>query len=116
MGWYVASYQLRFIEIEDPKRDDPDAEFLVWENTILVKAPDLDQAYEKTVRIATEATEPYKGGPDGVDVQWVFEGVTELLPIYEEIEDGAEILWSEREGESLREIRALARKKSDFHQ
>jgi len=96
VGWYVASYQLRFTEVDDPERDDLDTEFLVWENTILVRAADFDQAYEKAVRVATDASEPYKGGPDGIDVQWVFEGVTELLPIYEEIDDGSEIMWSER--------------------
>lgn len=37
-------------------------------------------------------TEPYQGGPDGIPVQWVFEGISDLVPIYEPLQDGAEIL------------------------
>ena len=57
-----------------------------------------------------------KGGPEGVDVQWVFEGVIELLPIYEELEDGAEIMWADRRPRKLKNIRNDARQKDEFHQ
>jgi hypothetical protein len=46
----------------------------------------------------------------------VFEGITEVVPVYEELEDGAEIMWSEREGVTLWEIRKLVRKKGEFAQ
>jgi hypothetical protein len=116
VGWYVAMYVLRFVELDDPDKDDPGAQFLLWENTILVKATDLDSAYDRAVEIAKENCEPYKGGNEGVAVQWVFEGITEVVPVYEELEDGAEIMWSEREGVTLREIRKLVRKKGEFAQ
>jgi len=51
----------------------------------------------------------------GVDVQWVFEGVTEILPIYEEIDDGCEIIWSEYT-KKLKNIRKRARARGEFHQ
>jgi hypothetical protein len=76
VGWYVGSYLLRFVELAQEGNDDPEKRFLTWENTILVRATDLDEAYDKIVECARLSTNPYKGGPQVVDVQWVFEGVT----------------------------------------
>jgi hypothetical protein len=115
-GWYVASYLLRFIELADEGNDDPEKRFVTWENTILVKAKSLDEAYEKAVKVAMQETMPYKGGPNGVDVQWVFEGITDLLPIYEELEDGAEIMWAKHGPKKLRNIRLRAKTKNELQQ
>jgi hypothetical protein len=115
VDWYIASYIIRFIEVSHDHNDDPEKIFLVWENTILVKASNLDEAYDKTVQFASLNTNPYKGGLKGVDVQWVFEGVTELLPVYEDIEDGAEIMWSEYR-RKLKSLRKHVRSKGEFAQ
>lgn len=115
VGWYVGTYQIRFVELTQSGNDDPQRKFLTWENTVLVRATSLDEAYDKVVAIGLEETEPYKGGPDGVDVQWVFEGVIDLLPVYEELEDGAEIMWAERT-KQLKNLRARAKTKEQFHQ
>lgn len=115
-GWYVGSYLLRFIELTEEGNDDPERRFVTWENTVLVKAKNLDEAYDKVVKVAMESTEPYKGGPEGVDVQWVFEGVTDLLPIYEKIGDGAEIMWANHAPRKLKNIRKQARGKGEFFQ
>jgi len=70
VGWYVETYQPRFIELQDSGSEDPERKFLVWENTVLVQAANLEEAYDKIVAIGLEHTEPYKGGPDGnVDVR-----------------------------------------------
>ena len=116
VGWYVASYILRFVELDWEDNDDLEGRFHTWENTIIVKAKDLDEAYEKTVTIAKEHAQPYEGGPEGVDVQWVFEGVTELLPIYEDLEDGAEIMWADHRPRKLKNIRRRVRRKGEFQQ
>ena len=108
VGWYVASYQMRFVELADTRPDDPSRRFLVWENTVLVTAKTPREAYRKVVKIGKEGTRPYRAGPDRRKVQWKFEGVTEFLPVYEEIGDGAEIMWAERTL-SLRTIRRLAK-------
>lgn len=118
VGWYIATYQVRFVELADKRKNDPKRRFTTWENTVLVRAKTLDNAYRKVVEIGNAHTEPYKGGPDAktaVDVQWLFEGIIELLPVYEEIEDGAEIMWGERT-RTLGKILKLAKKASDFHQ
>jgi hypothetical protein len=114
VDWYVGTYQLRFVELEDNGNEDQSRRFLTWENTVLVKAKSLSEAHRKITRIG-KSTRPYKGGPDVVDVQWVFEGIVELLPVYEEIEDGAEIMWAERR-RNLKTIRSLAKHASAFKQ
>jgi len=116
VGWYVASYVLRFVELERADIENLDARFLTWINSILVSASDLDEAYDKTVAFAQQNTEPYKGGKDGISVQWVFEGVTEILPLYEELQYGAEIMWAERNPRKLSNIRKSVRKKGQFKQ
>jgi hypothetical protein len=60
------------------------------------------------------ATVPYKGGSRGIDVQRVFEGITDLLPIYEELADGSEIMWAEHAPKKLRSIRKRVKDKREF--
>ena len=95
VGWYMATYQLRFVELAQAGNDNPQRRFLTWENTVLIKASQIDEAYDKAVEFGLKNTTPYKGGPAGVDVQWLFEGIVSLLPIYEELEDGSELAWAE---------------------
>lgn len=116
VGWYVGSYLLRFIELDAQDNEDPDAAFPVWENTVIVKAGDLAEAHRKVVAIAEAETTPYKGGDAGVPVQWVFEGITELLPIHEPLEDGAEIMWTEHRAIRLRDLRLRARPLDELEQ
>ncbi len=116
VGWYVASYLIRFIELEEDGNDDPEKRFSAWENTIIIQAEDLDDAYDKVLEEVTYQTEPYKGGPEGIPVQWVFEGVTELLPIYEALEHGSEIMYREHNPTKLKNLRKAVRPRNDFTQ
>ena len=116
VGWYVGSYIIRFIELNENSNDDLEKKFLAWENTKIIKASSLDEAYDKLVEEAQSETEPYKGGKDGVPVQWVFEGVTELLPIYEKLEDGAEIMYREHNPTKLKNLRKRVKEKSEIYQ
>ena len=112
VGWYVASYLLRFVELNEGGNFDEEKQFTVWENTILVKANDINEAYDKVESEALLATEPYKGGDEGVPVQWLFEGISELLPVYDEIEDGVEIMFGEYK-QKLKNIKKKALSKKD---
>ncbi len=114
VDWYLVSYLLRFIEIEDDRNFDDERKFLVWENTILVKAKNLDEAFSKGEKLAQEATEPYKGGPEGIPVQWLYEGITDVLPIYDPLEDGTEIMFSEYK-RKLKNIRKKAKTKNEIY-
>jgi len=52
VGWYVASYLLRFVEIQATRKDNPRRKFLSWENTVLVRARSLEHAYATPSRSA----------------------------------------------------------------
>lgn len=116
VGWYLASYLLRFVELDSQELNNPDKRFLSWENTVIVKAGTLEGAYAKVERIGKSNARPYNGGPNGERVRWEYLGVTELVPIYEELADGAEIAWTERPKTSLRALRARVRAKRSFRQ
>jgi hypothetical protein len=112
VGWYVGSYLLRFVRTEGSGNNDPGRRFLSWENTVLVKARSLDQAYAKVERLGRAKTKSYRGGPKGLPVRWIFEGVTDLLPLYERLRDGAEIMWTERSPRTLGSLRGLVKTKA----
>jgi hypothetical protein len=116
VGWYVASYIIRFVVVDDDRNNDPERKFLAWENTILINAASMEDAYEKVVIHVQEESLPYKGGESGADVKWEFEGVTELLPVYEEIKDGAEIMFRHHNPKKLKNIRNLVRTKDQLLQ
>ena len=116
VGWYVASYLIRFVELNEEGNDDHEKRFMAWENTIIVRATSLEDAYDKVLDKVKYQTEPYKGGPEGVPVQWVFEGVTELLPIYEELEHGSEIMYREHNPTKLKNLRKAVKQKHEFVQ
>ena len=107
----MASYLLRFVEIKDERKDNARRKFLSWENTVLVKARSLEHAYAKVTKIGRAKTRPYRGGPKGIPVRWVYEGVTDLLPVYEKLRDGAEIMWTERTLRTVKTLRALVKSK-----
>ena len=105
VGWYYGSYLLRFMELDDAERNNPERRFLSWENTVLVKAKSIEAAYDKVQEIGRQQTRPYKGGIQGVPVQWEYLGITEILPVYEKIADGVEIAWTERAPRKLRNLK-----------
>ena len=116
IGWYLGSYLLRFVELDDKSRNDQDKRFASWENTVLVKAKTIESAYSKVERIGKQSSKPYKGGPQGVHVQWEYLGVTAVLPIYEEIADGTEVAWTERAPRKLKNLRQWVKQKSTIRQ
>ncbi len=114
VGWYVGSYLIRFTEMNDEGKNDPEKMFLSWENTVIVKAKNIDEAYGKIEAIAKGDECPYEGGKNGIPVQWVYQGITELLPIYEDLVDGAEIMWGEHNPKKLKNLQARCKKLNEF--
>lgn len=83
-------------------RQDDDPIDLVWENTIILRAPDRDTAFEKAVQLGTAGNGQ------------VFLGLTSLLPIYDPLEDGAEILWTEHENIPLSKVQGWIKSKHEL--
>jgi hypothetical protein len=48
------------------------------------------------------------------DGEWRFAGISMLLPVYDEIEDGAEIVWKDRGRLPVKRIKKLVKTKSQL--
>lgn len=92
VGWYVVSALLRF-EFDHQDKSNPNRKCSVWENGYLVKAKSPSEAYDKGVALAKadKFRAEYRGKPG----KWIYVGVSGLVPIYEKLNDGAEILWTD---------------------
>ncbi len=84
----------------------PGSRCRVWENTRLLRAKNREEAYRKALKLG-RAGHPSKthGG------EWRFVGISMLFPVYEEIEDGAEILWTDRGLMAMKNIKKLTKNK-----
>lgn len=113
-GWWVASYVLRAAWDDEPN-SDPAATFLVWENTIILRSSERGEAYAKAFRLAGESQSEFEDSerPERKG-RWIFEGLTSLLPIYDELEDGAEILWEEHEAVPMEKLRSWVKSKLEL--
>src|SRR5262245_38312320 len=109
-GWWIASYIERFERYDEPKRKLR-RRCLAWENTILVRARDRGTAYRKATAHARLGDGSEARDSTGRLGAWRSEGLTMLLPIYERLEDGAEVLWKEHSGRTVKSIRSLVRSK-----
>ena len=114
VGWYIGTYLLRFAETDKVKNLNPEARYIFWENTRIVKAKSLSKAYDKLVKAAQREIKTYADGSEEDPVKWVFEGVVDLLPIYESLEDGAEIMYREHTRTKLKNLRKLVRSKDEL--
>ena len=110
-GWWIAIYMERLEFGDEPKRD-LDRRCLAWENTILVQARTRDVAYRKAIAAARLGDGIEGHNSAGKKGTWRFEGLTELVPIYEKLEHGAEVLWAEHKGRTVRAIRSRVKPKS----
>jgi hypothetical protein len=103
-GWWIASYIERF-EYEDEDRSNLNRRCLAWENTILIQAKDRQEAYRKAEKTGRLEDGLECWNDDGRRGAWRYEGLTSLLPIYEELEDGAEILWRQYQNRTVKKIK-----------
>jgi uncharacterized protein (DUF924 family) len=110
-GWWIASYVQRACWDDEPK-DDDGIRGRVWENTILLQAEDREAAYDKAVRLARDGDNPFDDGEtDGRKGQWCYVGLSSLLPIYDELDDGVEVLWTDHGMLSFREAKRHVKNK-----
>jgi hypothetical protein len=109
VGWYVGSYLLRLVQIKAQGRPKRAQRFLSWENTVLVRARSFDHAYARITKIGRAKARRYRGSAKTFPVRWIYEGVTDLLPVYERLRDGAEITWTERSPMTLKALRLLVK-------
>jgi len=115
-GWWLASYIQRF-EYKDARSKSPSSRCLAWENTIIVKAKNLELAYRKAITIGKQNSAlkwSRYGSTPGRLGRWKFEGLTSFLPIYEELLDGSEIAWDEHRGTTLGAVQKRVKAKHEL--
>lgn len=103
-GWWI------FCEVEywgaAGKKTSPGTRHPVWENTRLIRAENREDAYRKALALS-RSEHPLKTH----DGEWRFAGISQLLPVYEDLEDGAEILWEVHGSLPMESIRKRVRTK-----
>jgi Domain of unknown function (DUF4288) len=113
-GWWVATYIERAAWDDEPNPGDL-SRCLAWENTVIFQAPDREAAYAKALVLGAQNSSRFADSTkEGRSGHWVFEGLTSLLPIYDELKDGTEILWTEHRNRTVGKIRSWVRRKEDL--
>jgi hypothetical protein len=108
VDWYIASILMRF-EWYDEDKNNLNRRCKAWENSILIKANSPSEAYGKAIehgKLDEEAGEMWERDNEDRKGRWRFEGLTSLLAIYDEPEDGAEIIWNEYKNRSVKKIKS----------
>jgi hypothetical protein len=107
-GWWFFREIQQWVSTRQ-KKLTPKSRCLVWENTRIIKAKNRDEAFEKAMRMG-EVGHPSKtlGG------EWRFVGISQLLPVYDDLEDGAEILWDDRGSIPVSQITRLVKSKKQL--
>ena|ERR1017187_4956102 len=107
-GWWVFCEVQQWVSSRQ-KTLSPTSRCLVWENMRLLRAKSREEAFRKAMEFG-RVGDPSKthGG------EWRFVGISMLLPVYDEIEDGAEILWKDRGRLPVRRIKKLVKSKTQL--
>jgi|ERR1700722_2106127 hypothetical protein len=114
-GWWLASYIVRF-ELRGSRPRTDRSRCMAWENTIIVRGKTREIAYRRALAVATVGTGTFEkhGDPPGRLARWVFEGLTSLVAIYEPLEDGSEIAWTEYSNITLAKLRRKVKVKREL--
>src|SRR5690606_14482359 len=92
--WYVVELIEKLEPVQRNEQQDL-RRVKTWANFHLIKAGSPEEAYEKAVQLGKEGEFTFKN-EEKVEMEYSFVGVGDLIPIYDEnIEDGAEIMWTD---------------------
>jgi len=97
--WYLADIVVE-LTIEDQ------VDNVVQINTYLVEASSPEQAYTKAQTLGEQENSVYEN-TDGKQVNVSFRGLKNLDVIHDPLEDGSEIMYTERCGVSKRDLEAM---------
>ena len=108
---YLVSAIFQFEPINENERNSS-GYAPVWENTYFVKANHPIVAFDKGVKCAKKDQEEIEF--KGTMGKWSYIGIKEVLPIYEKIEDGSEIMWTDWGKSNLEETASKVLSKESF--
>lgn len=111
-NWYL----VEIIERCEPngKEDKrPLRRCIVYGNIHLIRADSIEEAYEKAEKIGKEGNYDFKNA-NKMDMKWEFIGIGDILPIYEDIEDGAELMFTDYGFISAKRSNAFVKTKAEW--
>jgi hypothetical protein len=112
VGWYVATYVERF-EWEGEDRSNLKRRCNAWRNAILVRAKTPEEAYTRSIRLAKLGDTPWHDAK-GRKGRLLFEGLISLLPIHDELEDGAELIWWRHDNVAVESVKKMVKSKKNL--
>lgn len=92
-NWYIVEILEKCEPVERNEKQEL-RRVATWGNHHLIKADSPEKAFDKAVKLGKEAEYKFTN-TDKIEMEWIFVGIGELLPIYEDIEDGAELMWND---------------------
>jgi len=92
-NWYIAEIIVKCEAVDRNSKQDL-RRVTTWGNHHLIKANSPGKALEKAVRIGKNGEYTFTN-TNKIEMEWIFVGIADLIPIYEDIEDGAEIMWTD---------------------
>ncbi len=115
-GWWVATIVERF-QFDDEDTKNPRRRCRAFTNTVILKAVDRESAYKKSIEYGKCGVDGKCDWSDGKGRKgkWIFEGLSSLLPIYDELDpDGTEILFEDDINLSVGRVKSWIRTKSEL--
>lgn len=113
VGWYIATYVERF-EWEGEDRSNLKRRCNAWRNAILVRAKTPEQAYKRAIYWATLTKDTPWRNRKGRAGKLIFEGITSLVPVYDELGDGAELIWWKHDNITVARLRKMVLRKNQL--
>lgn len=111
--WYLTDIVKRAEMVGDDKAN-PNRRCLTWVNSILVQALSIEQAYDKAIKIGKNNYSIRYKTASGRICSWKVLGLSSLVPIFEDIEDGAKITYVNKGHIAAKTINTLVRTKREI--
>lgn len=92
-NWYIVEIIEKCEPVDRNEKQDL-RRVTTWGNHHLIKASSPEKAFDKAVKLGKENEFKFINA-DKMEMEWMFVGIGDLLPIYEDIEDGSELMWTD---------------------
>lgn len=112
-NWYIVEIIEKCEPVDRNEKQDL-RRVTTWGNHHLIKANSPEKAFDKAVKLGKESEYKFIN-TDKIEMEWIFVGIGELLPIYDDnIEDGTELMWRDYGFISDRRTKRLVFDKKEF--
>ncbi len=111
-NWFI----VEIIESCEPVSSDQTRDLRrlqVHGNYILINAENAKRAYEKAEKIGRENEYEFEN-TDNVKMKWKFEGISQVLPIYDDIQNGNELFYCDYGQISSRRAKKIVTNKKEI--